>query len=199
MSTRDRIVAAAARVMREKGIARSTTREIARAAGCSEGLLYKHFASKEDLFLVVLAEELPSLITLLADLPARAGQGSVLATLEEIAATALAFYAETVPIAGSILADPALLASHARAVRAQGAGPDIPNVALANYLRAEQRSGRVRADVDPAAAAVMFFGACLQRVFLRLFDAAARDPAGDMRFAADLARAVWLGLAPDPA
>lgn len=198
MSTRDKIVAAAARVMRDKGLARATTREIARAAGCSEGLLYKHFESKEALFLAVLAEQLPSLITLLADLPARAGHGSVPAMLAEVAETALAFYAQTVPIAGSILADPALLANHAGAVRAQGGGPDTPNAALASWLRAEQRLGRVRDDIDPDAAAAMLFGACLQRVFLRLFDAREPNPAEEARFADALSVALWRGLTPEP-
>ena len=59
--TRDRILDAAAHVMRTRGFARTTTREIARAAGYSEATLYKHFQDKTDLFLAVLKERLPSL------------------------------------------------------------------------------------------------------------------------------------------
>ncbi|HZU16911.1 MAG TPA: helix-turn-helix domain-containing protein, partial [Candidatus Dormibacteraeota bacterium] len=40
---RERIVAAAARVIRERGVVNATTREIAREAGVSEGSLYNHF------------------------------------------------------------------------------------------------------------------------------------------------------------
>ena len=36
--------------MRGKGLVRATTKEIARAAGLSEGTLYNHFANKEELF-----------------------------------------------------------------------------------------------------------------------------------------------------
>ena len=56
MSTRERILTAAAEVMRTKGLARSTTKEIARASGFSEATLYKHFANQEELFLAVLGE-----------------------------------------------------------------------------------------------------------------------------------------------
>ena len=55
-TTRDRILDAAATVMREKGIAKATTKEIARAAGYSEALLYKHFADKQEIYMGVLRE-----------------------------------------------------------------------------------------------------------------------------------------------
>lgn len=197
MGTRDIIVEAAARVMREKGLARSTTKEIARAAGYSEGTLYKHFESKEDLFLAVLAERLPSLIATMEDLPARVGHGTVRATLEEVTATALAFFADTVPIAASVMAEPTLLASHATAVRRKGGGPDTPNLALASYLAAEQRLGRVRDDISPAAAAAMLFGACFQRIFFQLFFATDTEIAQEQQFAAEIVDILMAGLAPD--
>ena len=58
---RVRIVDAAHELMLTIGLARATTKEIAKAAGCSEAALYKHFASKEDLFVTVLKERLPKL------------------------------------------------------------------------------------------------------------------------------------------
>lgn len=198
MGTREKIVAAAAQVMRDKGLARTTTKEIARAAGYSEGTLYKHFASKEDLFLAVLAERLPSLLDILAHLPGRVGQGTVRANLEEVATVALAFFAETVPIVASVLAEPTLLASHAAALRKQGgSGPNTPNLALAAYLHAEQALGRVRGDIDPDAAAAMLFGACFQRVFIHLFYQAEAEPAAEQRFAADVVHGLVAGLEPD--
>jgi AcrR family transcriptional regulator len=53
MSGKDRrtaIVKAAQRVFVEKGFYRTTTRELAEAAGVSEALLFKHFPSKEALY-----------------------------------------------------------------------------------------------------------------------------------------------------
>jgi len=53
MSSADRrigIINAALRVFVEKGFYRTTTRELAEAAGVSEALLFKHFPSKEALY-----------------------------------------------------------------------------------------------------------------------------------------------------
>ena len=52
---RDAIVAAATQVFAENGFHGTTTRELAKAAGVSEALLYKHFPSKESLFSAMLA------------------------------------------------------------------------------------------------------------------------------------------------
>jgi AcrR family transcriptional regulator len=48
-NTRDRIESAAIQLFVEKGITASTIRDIAGAVGLSEGALYRHFASKEQL------------------------------------------------------------------------------------------------------------------------------------------------------
>jgi AcrR family transcriptional regulator len=56
MNARDRkvaIVEAALPLFARKGFAETTTRELARAAGVSEPLLYKHFPSKEALYLAI--------------------------------------------------------------------------------------------------------------------------------------------------
>lgn len=47
--TRDRIEAAAIHLFVEKGVAETTVRDIARALEMSEGALYRHFESKEQL------------------------------------------------------------------------------------------------------------------------------------------------------
>jgi AcrR family transcriptional regulator len=72
--TRQRILEASERLMRTIGLARVTTKEIARAADCSEATLYKYFTSKEELFVAVLEERLPSLGSLIAELTAAAGE-----------------------------------------------------------------------------------------------------------------------------
>jgi len=52
---RSAIVEAATKVFAENGFHGTTTRELAKAAGVSEALLYKHFPSKESLFSAILA------------------------------------------------------------------------------------------------------------------------------------------------
>src|SRR5580704_1989477 len=56
MTAKDRklaIVKAALPLFARKGFAETTTRELARAAGVSEPLLYKHFPSKEALYTAI--------------------------------------------------------------------------------------------------------------------------------------------------
>ncbi|MCB2096807.1 MAG: TetR/AcrR family transcriptional regulator [Parvularculaceae bacterium] len=48
-STRERIEAAALALFVERGVDAATTREIAKAAGVSEGAIYRHFDSKDEL------------------------------------------------------------------------------------------------------------------------------------------------------
>lgn len=67
---RTQIVLGAAQVFAEKGYHRATTREIAQAAGISEGTIYNYFDSKRDL-LVAMVEliAIRSVETLLIDHP----------------------------------------------------------------------------------------------------------------------------------
>ena len=51
---REQIVEAATRVFAKKGFRRATTREVARAAGVSEGTIYNYFEDKDALLLAIL-------------------------------------------------------------------------------------------------------------------------------------------------
>ncbi|CAN5713603.1 hypothetical protein BH20ACT12_BH20ACT12_08560 [soil metagenome] len=51
---REQIVGAATRVFAEKGFRRATTKEVARAAGVSEGTIYNYFEDKDALLLAIL-------------------------------------------------------------------------------------------------------------------------------------------------
>src|SRR5690348_14675512 len=82
MNTRQHILDATERIIQTKGFARVTTREIAREAGCAEGTLYKHFVSKDDLFLAVIQKNLPDVIETVRE--DRVGTRTVGANLEEI-------------------------------------------------------------------------------------------------------------------
>ncbi|MBA0054069.1 TetR/AcrR family transcriptional regulator [Streptomyces sp. AJS327] len=218
-STRDRILDAAERLLRTAGLARTTTKEIARETGCSEAALYKHFVSKEEIFVGVMRERLPRLNPLLDELvaaPKRAtphgpgqrgdlgesGEGaadderSVERNLTEIARVAAHFYERSVPITASLFAEPQLKKRHFAGVRQLGAGPHTPIAALADYLRAERAAGRVAADADPDAAAALLLGACAQRAFLCDFAAGETLDQPIEEFAAGLARTVLRGISP---
>lgn len=195
MSTRDRMLDAAAHVMRTRGLARATTKEIAKAAGFSEAALYKHFRDKTDLFVAVLSERTPNAFTaLLGGLQHRVGQGSVRQTLEVVARAAIDFYCHTFPMAASLFSEPQLLTAHRTALRERDAGPQHVNIALAGYLAAEQDLGRIRPGADPETAAALLLGACLQHAFLSHFTDQQDDNDATSRFAASLARTLTDGL-----
>ncbi|MFD5900246.1 TetR/AcrR family transcriptional regulator [Streptomyces microflavus] len=189
---RVRIVDAAHELMLSIGLARTTTKEIAKAAGCSEAALYKYFSGKEELFVTVLAERLPRLGNLLGDL--RAGDGSVEGNLTDIARVAALFYEQTFPMAASLYAEPQLKRRHEEGVGGLEAGPHLPIRQLDAYLRAEQAVGRVRADADTYAAASLLLGACAQRAFAYAALPGGEPPQPLDGFAASLARTLLGGI-----
>ncbi|GAA0442329.1 helix-turn-helix domain-containing protein [Streptomyces olivaceiscleroticus] len=202
-STPARILDAAHELLRTAGLARTTTKQIARAAGCSEAALYKHFASKEEIFVRVLQERLPSVGPLLEELTADPGERTVEECLTAVARRALDLYTQTLPIAGSLFAEPALLQRHREGLAQLGTGPRQPLDQLARYLRRERDRGRIRPDADPESAAALLLGACFQRVFLAAFAATeesggaggAGGVGGAADFAAETARTVLSGIA----
>ncbi|MET9351586.1 helix-turn-helix domain-containing protein [Streptomyces sp. NPDC006617] len=190
---RERILDAAHELMRTVGLARATTKEIARVAGCSEAALYKHFASKEELFIRVLSERLPRLTPLLRGLATEPGRASIEENLTEIARQAVLFYEQSFPIAASLYAQTQLKRRHDDAMRELGTGPHLPIEGLDTYLRAEQAAGRVRADADTFAAASLLLGACAQRAFA--YDATPTGAAPPVdAFARRLSRTLLAGL-----
>ena len=182
--------------MRGKGLVRATTKEIARAAGLSEGTLYNHFANKEELFLCTL-NELPSgFVSLIRGLRERAGTEPVQSVLGQVARSALDFYSEAIPMGASFFADPELLARHRGLLQQRGAGPQRANEAVAAYLRAEQKLGRVRDDVDPDAVAYMLLGALYQYVYWEQFLGRPRQPEADNQFVEGLLNTLERVLTP---
>ncbi|WP_406507264.1 TetR/AcrR family transcriptional regulator [Streptomyces sp. NBC_00212] len=191
---RVRIVDAAHELMLTIGLARATTKEIAKAAGCSEAALYKHFASKEDLFVTVLKERLPKLGPLVEGLAAEPGERSVESNLTEIARQAALFYAESFPIAASLYADPQLKRRHDEALRELGSGPHMPIEWVDGYLRAEREAGRIGQDADTYAAASLLLGACAQRAFAYDMTRSGEPPQTLEEFARGVARTLLRGI-----
>ncbi|MGH3944401.1 MAG: TetR/AcrR family transcriptional regulator [Pseudonocardiaceae bacterium] len=190
MSTRDRILDGAAEVMRTRGLANTTTKEIAKAAGLSEAMLYKVFRDKVDLFLGVLSERLPR-IAVLRDGPAEhLGRDTMPAGLRRLVAELLSFYLEAFPIAASVFSDPELLTRHREALRERGAGPHTVAEGVAAYLAAEQQAGRLAPTARPDVMAELLVGACLHRAFLVRFAGRTATPDHIRRFAEDVVKAL---------
>ncbi|MFF3321304.1 TetR/AcrR family transcriptional regulator [Streptomyces sp. NPDC002889] len=192
--TRVRIVDAARELMLSLGLARTTTKEIAKAAGCSEAALYKHFANKEELFVTVLNERLPKLGPLLTGLVIDSGGRSVEENLTEIARQAALFYEQTFPMAASLYAEPQLKRRHEEVMRELNTGPHKPIQGLDAYLRAEQGAGRISQDADTYAAASLLLGACVQRAFAYETAEGRKPPQPLGEFAAALAHTLLGGI-----
>jgi AcrR family transcriptional regulator len=198
--TRSRILDAAAHLMSTIGITRTTTKEIAREAGCSEAALYKHFHDKVEIFVQVLHERVANLPGVLARLAAGADDRPPAEQLREVALLALRFYQRSFPMAASLFASPELLSAHRQRLDLAEDGPHRPVELLCDYLTQERRRGRIASDVDPRAAANLLIGACFHRAFLSLFfagDAGGRQvrPASDEEFADAVVRTLLSGAA----
>ncbi|MHA7984198.1 TetR/AcrR family transcriptional regulator [Rathayibacter sp. CAU 1779] len=162
---RDRILDAAAAVLTEKGIGAATTKEIARAAGYSEAMLYKYFDDKSRLFVAVLEERLPSFRAAIED-----DEVNVRRALERLVAAMMRFYVASFPISVSVFSTPDLLAAQRRMADATGAGPAAPQRSVRAYLERQQAAGRLPAELDTDAVATLLTGAALHTAFLAVFD-----------------------------
>jgi AcrR family transcriptional regulator len=193
---RRRIVEAADRVIREKGLSGATTREIARAAGCAEGSIYVHFADKTDLVIAVVTEREPHFAEML-ELPGKAGEATVednlAAWLEEL----LELFRDNLPIFLALLGDRAVLARFTARVQERRTGPLAVAAAAAAYLRAEQELGRVRASADARIVAALLVGAGRDYGLASIL--AGAEPAPPQAFARETASSLVTGLAPTAA
>jgi AcrR family transcriptional regulator len=166
MNKRRQILEAAERIFRAKGLTGATTREIARDAGCADGTLYLHFTDRLALLIAVLDETVPDFrepLHLLKDL---VGKRTIRLNLEMVALASLGFYEHVQSTLCSVFADPELLEAHRQSMRSQGKGPHIPETILAEYIRGEQKIGRIDRRVSPESIGAMLFGACFYRVFV---------------------------------
>jgi AcrR family transcriptional regulator len=151
-------------VLREQGIANLTSREVAARAGVSDASVYYHFSDRAGLLQAVFE---------LGMKPLKFMVGLELSELEpiEVLRGALAslerFFDDVVPILMAAQADPELRAALASFVEAKELGPHKGVMVLGSYLRAQQQLGRVRADADADAIALMMIDAAFGQVARR--------------------------------
>ncbi|ULL18290.1 TetR/AcrR family transcriptional regulator [Paenibacillus sp. H1-7] len=165
MDLKNKITEAAEQVLLMNGLAKTTTKEIARAAGCSEGSLYNHFRNKEDIFLHVLRGQLKHLMGALTMLQGLAGKETVRKNLEPVALTALEDFSSSMSLICSIFSEPDILLRHREGFTLRNEGPHRANEAVEAYLQKEKGLGRIREDMDPRAAADLLLGSCFQHAF----------------------------------
>ncbi|HEX7399014.1 MAG TPA: helix-turn-helix domain-containing protein [Candidatus Limnocylindrales bacterium] len=170
-ATRTRLIEATLSVAREVGYAHASTRAIAQAAGVAEGTIYRHFPDKASLFFAAVLESNGPVVAWVTTLPDLAGQGTVEGNLTEVAVRLATLRDQIIPLELAIAADPELAAQRQRILAEAGTSLPGPPEAVAAYLAAEQRLGRVRPEIDPREAAVLILAA--------LFGLAADQSIGD--------------------
>lgn len=146
--TRVNLLEATLVVAARDGYARATTRAIAEQAGVSEATIYRHFPDKLTLFGAAVMHANAQTDEWLADLPARAGQGTVTDNISECLHRLATVKDAAMPLELAMLLDPEL----ARAREERLATDPVltgPPARLVAYLTAEQQLGRVRSDLDP--------------------------------------------------
>ncbi|MFO7547240.1 MAG: helix-turn-helix domain-containing protein [Trueperaceae bacterium] len=157
-ATRQLLLDAAATVFSELGFAGATTKQIARAAGVSEGTIYRHFTDKRELFAAVFMDRNAANFAAVTRLPELAGTKTVRENLLFLVRAIEDVERDVAPLRAAASTDADLAAALGSTspdgAAATSVGPLTP---LARYLEAEQRLGRVRSDVDVTSAALALF------------------------------------------
>lgn len=195
IDTQQQILEAAEQIIREKGVARATTKEIAKVAGVAEGTLYKHFERKEDLFLALFRRRVPEELKE-AISEHQAGAGSVRANLQAIALAGMRHFDQFIPLSVAFFADTDSLARLQAFLQETGGGPQRLYANVAAYIGAEQALGRLNSKVAPLSGAALLLGPCWQFVFLRQFLGANPLTISDEQFVDGLVDGLMAGLAP---
>jgi len=155
--TRKKLIEAADKLLQETGFARATTREIARQAGVSEGLLYHHFKDKAELIHEVVIHRLRNFHEVLETLPFLVGQHTVAENLTQVLERAYDAQSQITVIVCGVFSDHQLRTRTREIIRKGPFGPNRPVDVLADYLAAEQKQGRIAADIVPHSAARLLF------------------------------------------
>jgi AcrR family transcriptional regulator len=152
-STIGRIKDVALRLMVEKGVAETTIRDLAREAGVSEGSLYRHYESKEDLVRDLFREHYAEFARRLQAL--QAGHKTIRAKLRAIVVDTCRQFDEQ-PVIYRFL----LFAQH-EAMRRFPPGLDSPVPVLRALIQQGLKTGEVKMK-NPDLGAAMILGLLIQ-------------------------------------
>jgi AcrR family transcriptional regulator len=193
---RQHLITTAERLIARRGTVGLTVREIAREARVADGVLYNHFADKEELLALAVHAHIRAVDAALGAPPGPAGSGTVEANLTAYIDRSLVLHAAILPAFAGLLGQPGVLARLAALPTPVAGGRELRDD-LADYLRAEQRLGRLAAAADVETAATMLIGACHELILPHLFSGSAHVevevPPG---FATDLVATVLHGIGP---
>ncbi|MEV6406077.1 TetR/AcrR family transcriptional regulator [Streptomyces bobili] len=152
---RERLFAAAERVVSRDGAAALTSRSITTEADCAKGVLHTHFAGLDEFVAELVLDRFARSARQAEALHSKVGQATVAGNLQEVALCLM----DSLPpaVVGLAMTRPAA-ALHTREGFQSGAPAfDAIQRACTAYLQAEQRAGRLpaRADADAIALALV--------------------------------------------
>ncbi|MFI5725914.1 TetR/AcrR family transcriptional regulator [Streptomyces cyaneofuscatus] len=153
---RERLFAAAERVVERDGPGALTSRAVTTEAGCAKGLLHTHFAGLDAFVAELCLDRFARAATQARALAGLTGQGTVAGNLDSVVLALL-------DAAGPALSGLAMSrAASAQQVREalEGGAPGFTAIeeAITAYLAVEQRLGRVPETVDPGTVALAVVG-----------------------------------------
>ncbi|GGX52878.1 TetR/AcrR family transcriptional regulator [Streptomyces noursei] len=153
---RERLFAAAERVLAREGPVGLTGRAITGEAGCAKGLLHAHFTGLDEFVAELVLDRFARTARQAGELAGRAGQATV---TENIVTVALALLTSAGPtVAGLALTRPTAATRVRQALEAGAPGFTAIQDSITAYLDAEQRLGRLADGADTTSLALAVVG-----------------------------------------
>jgi AcrR family transcriptional regulator len=164
---RSHLVSVTEALLAERAPSVLTTREIARAADVSDGVLYNYFADKDELVLAGMVRRFSSLLERFRASIPEPGSRTVPENLTTIARAGLELHLETLPLVGGLLADQELLRRFVHEIHREPVGAVEIVLSIDRYLAEERSRARV-GEVDTRATADLLMGAVAVKAFTTL-------------------------------
>jgi AcrR family transcriptional regulator len=158
---REHLIATADRLVAEGRVSSLTTRQIARAAGVSDGVLYNYFSSKNDLLVTAVVRRYASLVTRFETQLPVAGTQPVEANLSQLIRALHDLLGQTLPIARGLLSEPDLLSRFIEEIHRQPLGAGRLVDPISRLVESEQEHGRIDSSVPGEAAMTLILGSAL--------------------------------------
>ena len=146
---RQNIIEATQRLLQTHGLARLTTRVIAREAKVAEGLIYHHFKDKAELVFEVVEAMMSETKNVLQNFPLQVGKRTLPDIMEDALYTIYRSHYDGIIIICSIFSDNQLRARIQEIMQERNIGPKSNIEGMRAFLEAEQRLGRLSSDIDP--------------------------------------------------
>ncbi|MFI1227588.1 MULTISPECIES: TetR family transcriptional regulator [unclassified Streptomyces] len=153
---RERLFAAAERVVARDGAAALTSRAVTTEAECAKGVLHTHFSGIDEFVAELVLDRFARSAHEAGELASKVGQGSVEGNLAEVA---LALLNSLDPaVVGLAMTRPGASLHTRRALEAGAPGFTAMQESVTAYVEAERRGGRVAEGADAATISLALVG-----------------------------------------